>query len=294
MSVAIVANPLAGRGRGQKTAQLAKEVLQAHNMDFQLMYTEYPGHAIELAHRASKNHPVVVALGGDGTIREVLEGTWQSPATLGIIPGGTGNDYARGLGIPHETKQAIEVLLHGKDTLFDVGFENDLIFGQMASIGFSVDVLEYVNTHRDGIWKGSAAFLAGVVATIRHLKSVPVQITVDGEVMEREIIALFALNMPYGGGGMKFAPEARYDSGHFHLLFIEAIGRLDLAFTLPKIYTGKHITHPAVHIVTGKEITVYGDPLPIMVDGDIFRPRPFHTKIVPQAVRVRIPKTPAP
>ena len=294
MSVAIVANPLAGRGRGQKTAQFAKEVLKAHNVDFELMYTEYPGHAIELAHRASKNHPVVAALGGDGTIREVLEGTWQSSAILGIIPGGTGNDYARGLGIPREIEPAIEVLLHGKDILFDVGLESDLVFGQMASIGFSVDVLEYVNTHRGGIWKGSAAFLAGVVATIRHLKSVHVKITVDGKVMEREIIALFALNMPYGGGGMKFAPEAKYDSGYFHLLFIEAIGRLDLAVTLPKIYSGKHITHPAVNIVTGKDITIEGDPLPIMVDGDIFGARPFHTKIIPQAMRVRIPKTPAP
>ncbi len=294
MSVAIVANPLAGRGRAQKTAQFAKEVLTAQNVDFQLMYSEYPGHAIELAHRASKNHPVVAALGGDGTIREVLEGTWQSSATLGIIPGGTGNDYARGLGIPREVEPAIEVLLHGQEALFDVGLENDLVFGQMASIGFSVDVLEYVNSHQDGVWRGSAAFLAGVVATIRNLKSMHVKITVDKRVIERKIVALFALNMPYGGGGMKFVPEARYDSGHFHLLFIDDIGRFDLAITLPKIYSGKHITHPAVNVLTGKEITIEGDPLPIMVDGDIFPARPFHTRIIPQAMRVRIPKTPAP
>lgn len=293
MSVAIIANPLAGRGRGQKIAQIAKEILATQNADFQLMYTEYPGHAIELARRASENHPIVAALGGDGTIREVLEGTWQGPATLGIIPGGTGNDYARGLGIPREVEQAIKVLLDGQEVLFDVGLENDVVFGQMASIGFSVDVLEYVNSHRDGIWKGSAAFLAGVVATIRQLRSYDVKITLDGKVLERRIIALFALNMPYGGGGMLFAPEARYDSGHFHLLFIDDIKKLDFAVTLPKIYSGKHVTHPAVHILTGKNVTIEGDILPIMIDGDIFPARPFHSRLIPQAMRVLIPRTPA-
>lgn len=293
MSVAIIANPLAGRGRGQETAQLTKELLTAQNVDFEMLYTKHPGHAIELAQRASQDHPIVAALGGDGTIREVLEGTWQSSATLGIIPGGTGNDYARGLGIPRETKPAIEVLLDGKETLFDVGLHDNLVFGQMASIGFSVDVLEYVNNHRDGVWKGSAAFLAGVVATIRNLRSWPVKITIDGTVIEQEVIALFALNMPYGGGGMKFVPEARYDSGHFHLLLISNIGKLDFAVTLPKIYSGKHVTHPAVTIVEGKEITIESDPLPIMIDGDVFPAKPFHVKIIPQAMRVLIPKTPA-
>lgn len=292
MSVAIVANPLAGRGRGAKVAQAAKELLTTQKVDFQLLFTEYPGHAIELAHKASKNHEVVAALGGDGTCREVLEGIWKTPATLGIIPGGTGNDYARGLGIPREVEPAIGALLGGRDVGFDVGLENDLVFGQMASIGFSVDVLEHVNSNRDGFWKGSAAFLAGVVATIRNLRAHPVKITIDGMVIEREVIAVFALNMPYGGGGMNFAPEARYDSGVFHLLFIDTITKLDLAMTLPKLYSGKHTTHPAITIVQGQDIKIESDPLPIMIDGDIFPARAFHTKIVPKAMRVRVPPPP--
>ena len=294
MSVAIVANPLAGRGRGAKIAQATKELLTAQKVDFQLLFTEHPGHAIELAHEASKNRELVAALGGDGTCREVLEGIWTSSATLGIIPGGTGNDYARGLGVPRQIEPALEALLQGQEVALDVGLENETVFGQMASIGFSADVLEHVNNNRDGFWKGSAAFLAGVVATLRNLRTYAVKINLDGTVLEKEVIALFALNMPYGGGGMNFAPEARYDSGHFHLLFIEKISKMEFAVTLPKIYPGKHITHPAVTILTGKEITIEGDPLPIMIDGDIFPARPFHAKIVPQAVRVRIPiATPA-
>ncbi|MCK9526524.1 MAG: diacylglycerol kinase family lipid kinase [Limnochordia bacterium] len=289
MSLAIIANPLAGRGRGQKTVELTKEILTAQKVDYELVCTKYAGHAIELARKASANHPVVAALGGDGTIREVLEGTWQTSACIGIIPGGTGNDYARGLGIPRQTEDALQTLIHGKEIPFDVGLADDQVFGQMASIGFSADVLQYVNNYCDGFWKGSAAFLAAVVATIRNLRAFPVKITLDGKVIEKRIIALFALNMPYGGGGMNFAPEARYDSGHFHLLFIEEIGRLNLAVTLPKIYSGRHVTHPAVNILQGKEITVESDLLPLMIDGDIFPARPFHTTIMPQAMRVIVP-----
>lgn len=293
MSIAIIANPLAGRGRGKKTAQATEELLAKENVDFELLFTEYEGHAIELARQASKKHDLVVALGGDGTIREVLEGTWQNSTTLGIIPGGTGNDYSRGLGIPREVEPAVKNLLEGEATLFDVGVDNGRVFGQLACVGFPVDVIMHVNNNRDGFWKGSLAFLTSVVATIRDLRSHPVRITIDGQVLEKEVVGIFAMNMPYGGGGMKFVPQASYDSGIFHVLVIEAISKLDLAVTLPKIYSGKHIPHPAITILTGREIRVEGVPTPIMLDGDIFFAEEMNCKIIPQTTKIVIPKTPA-
>lgn len=292
MSIAIIANPLAGRGRGKKTATLAQEILNAQNADYQLLYTEHPGHAVELAQRASEKHEVVVALGGDGTIREVVQGMWQSSATLGIIPGGTGNDYARGLGIPRQTALAIETLLGNYAVPFDLGVETDLVFGVSASIGFSVDVLEHVNSHRDGFWKGQSAFIAGVIATLRTLRTYPVKLTIDGQVIKKEVVALFVMNMPYSGGGMKFTPTAQYNDSLFHVLLIEQISKPDLAWTLPKIYSGKHVNHPAVSIYPGQEITVESEPLPIMLDGDIFSTRPLQATLIPNANKVLIPKAP--
>lgn len=292
MSIAIIANPLAGRGRGKKTAELAREILTAQNVDFQLIFTEHAGHAVALAQKASRNHEVVTALGGDGTIREVLEGVWQSSATLGIIPGGTGNDYARGLNIPRQVAPAIKVLLGQYAVPFDLGVETDLAFGVSASIGFPVDVLEHVNSHRDGIWKGQSAFLAGVVATVRSLRTYPVKITIDEKVLQKQVVALFVMNMPYSGGGMKFTPDAHYADGLFHILLIEQVTKLDLAFTLPKIYSGNHINHHAVSIYTGREIQVESEPLPIMLDGDIFSSRPLQAKIISKATKVLIPKAP--
>lgn len=291
MSTAIIANPLAGRGRGAKTAELVRKILAEQNVDFELTYTKHQGHARELAEKASGKHEVVTALGGDGTIREVLEGIWQTASALGIIPGGTGNDYARGLGIPLQTAQALQVLKEGNTTVLDVGLARERVFGVLASVGFPVDVIEHVNLHQDGLLKGSLAILAGVVSTVRHLKTHPVQITVDDQTFAEKIAGLFVMNMPYGGGGLKFTPAAHHNKAVFDVLIIREISRLDLALTLPKVYSGKHLPHPALTVITGKEIKLEGDPLPLMLDGDVFRMGTLQTKIVPSASRVIVPGT---
>jgi len=293
MSIAIIANPLAGRGRGRKVAQQVQELLKAQNADFEMVWTEYAGHAVELADRASEKHPVVAALGGDGTVREVLTAIWQKPATLGVIPGGTGNDYARGLGIPRDTESALQVLLEGATGPLDVGLEHENVFGQLACIGFAVDVIMHVNAHRDGLIKGSPAFLVGVASTLRHLRSYQVRIKVDDTVLEKDAVGIFVMNMPYGGGGMKFAPHARYDSGEFHVLIVEKLSRWNLAMPLPKVYSGNHLDHPAVSIVSGREVSIEGQSLPIMLDGDVFPARPIQATIKPRAAKVVIPKAPA-
>lgn len=294
MSIAVIANPLAGRGRGEKTARLAEQILREKNIDFELIFTENAKHAIELANRASNKHEVVAALGGDGTIREVLAGIHDTSATMGIIPGGTGNDYARGLGIPRQTAPAIDILLEGNTDFLDVGFHGSRIFGVLASIGFPVDVIEYVNSRRDSVLSGKPAFLSAVAATIRNLKTFTVEVNVDGRNMTRRIVGLFVMNMPYGGGGMKFTPDAHYNEGQFSVLVVGELTRWDLAITLPKIYSGNHTTHPAITILKGREITVTGAPLPIMLDGDVFPAEPLHTKLVPQKTTVIVPKTPLP
>lgn len=290
MSIAIIANPLAGRGRGRKVAQAVQQLLTEQKVDFEMLFTQHAGHAIELADKASDKHPVVAALGGDGTAREVLAAVWQKPTAFGVIPGGTGNDYARGLGIPRDIRGALKVLVEGAAGPFDVGLEHDDPFGQLASIGFPVDVIMHVNAHRDGLIKGPAAFLAGVASTLRNLRHYQARITVDDQVVEKDVVGVFVMNMPYGGGGMQFAPQARQDSGEFQVLIVEHISKWDLATTLPKIYSGRHLSHPAVSIVSGKNVTIEGPSLPIMLDGDIFPARPVKASIRPGAAKVIIPK----
>ena len=234
MSFAVIANPLAGRGRGKKVGEEVRAQLASKNADFEFIFTTRSREAIELAHKAAEKHEIVCALGGDGTIGEVLEGVYNTKSSLGIIPAGTGNDYARGLGIPRDYNKALETILNPRFTKMDVGLESDKVFGVLASVGFPVSVIDYVNRHRDGLLRGSPAILVATFQTIRLLPIHHVKITIDGKSFETSTIGVFLMNMPYGGGGLKFAPEARYDDGKFTILVINEISKPRLLWTLPR------------------------------------------------------------
>ncbi len=292
MSLAIVANPIAGRGRGQRVAHLVEDILKDKAVDFEILYTNAHRHGIELAEKASRNHEVVAALGGDGTVGEVLEGILHSKSVLGIIPGGTGNDYSRGLGLPRSPAEALDVVLNGTPTAIDVGVETDKVFGVLAGIGFPVTVIEHTNTHRDGPLKGPLAILASVFYTLSHLQTYPVRITLDDEVIEQDVVGIMVMNMPYGGGGLMFAPDARYDDGHLTVCIIGALSKLDLAVTLPKVYFGRHIGHPKLTMARVKRVKFECEPLPKMFDGDLWAKTPFSAHVRPLAARVMLPKKP--
>ncbi|HHT72324.1 MAG TPA: diacylglycerol kinase family lipid kinase [Firmicutes bacterium] len=292
MSLAIIANPAAGRGRGQRVAHLVEDMLKDRAVDFEILYTKKHRHGIELAEKASRNHEIVAAIGGDGTIGEVLEGILHSNSILGIIPGGTGNDYSRGLGLPRQTEAALDVILGGNPTRIDVGVETDKVFGVLASIGFPVTVIEHTNEHRDGPLTGSLAILASVAYTLRNLRTYPVEITLDNQVIVEDVVGIMVMNMPYGGGGLKFAPDARYDDGHFTVVIIGRVGKLELATTLPKVYSGGHVGHPKVTMIRAQRVKIECEPLPKMFDGDLCSATPFNAHIRPQAARVMMPKKP--
>lgn len=288
MSIAIIANPTAGRGRGHKVAQEIDQLLQAKGIEYQMIPTKGPYEAEKLARQASGNHKIVAALGGDGTIREVLAGMWNSESTLGIIPGGTGNDHARGLGLPLNPKAALDVILSGKEATMDIGHEQDSIFGVLASIGFPVTVIENVNARRESVLKGPLAILVSVYYTLRNLQSYQVELTVDGTSYSRSIVGLLLMNMPYGGGGLKFAPQARFGDGKLTVVVVKDLSKMELAKTLPKVYRGGHANHPAVEFFQGTRISVASEKLPKMFDGDLIGTTPLRAEVIPQATKVMV------
>lgn len=287
MSVAIIANPSAGRGRAQRVIEKIAGVIRERRLDCELITTTGPKHAIELASKASQNHEIIAALGGDGTINEVITGMWDTKSKLAIIPGGTGNDYARGLGLPREPVAALDVILTGKTTKMDIVRETDRIFGVVSTIGFPSTVLINVNAHRDSWIKGSPVFLAAVVQTIRDLQSYRAQITIDEMEIDTDVVGVVLMNMPWGGGGLKFAPAARYDDSMISVVIIKSIGRWGLMRALPSVYFGKHVNHPRVEILQGKKVRIETEvPLAKSFDGDLEGVTPYEAEIHPQATSV--------
>lgn len=291
MSLAIIANPIAGRGRAAKTAEQISTYLREKNYDFEMFYTSHPGEASELANRATRKHPTIAALGGDGTINEVVNGLWQTNAKLGIIPSGTGNDYARGLGLPLNAISAVDTILRDYSTKIDLGMDDTEVFGVVNSIGFPATVIDYVNNHRDSRIGGHLAVIAGLVKTIRHLESYEVKLTIDGQSRVVSTIGIFIMNMPYAGGGLKFAPDARYDDGCLSVLIVKDVTKFELIKTLPKVYNGRHLNHPCIEYLKGNSVQLeLGTEMKKIIDGEIISAVTINANIAPLQLATIIPR----
>lgn len=286
----IIVNPHAGRGRSLKALTKAKEVLAKAGWQCEIALTQAPGHAIELARTAAANGtPIVTAIGGDGTVNEVIQGITGTETALAIIPGGTGNDHARSLGIPLAPAKAATLLSQGKIIKMDIGNERDRHFGCLVSIGFPVDVIHHTNTkHR--FLGGSLAILTSVWQTLRELRFHEVTLTLDGERLSISTCGIFVLNTPSVGGGLRFSPTADVTDGLFDVVVIGELTPLQLLYTLPKVYVGKHLNHPALHLYRCRNVQVEtAEPLPKMFDGEVIGYTPIEAHIEPKALRVVVP-----
>ncbi|NLY30330.1 MAG: diacylglycerol kinase family lipid kinase [Firmicutes bacterium] len=292
--VKIIVNPRAGRGRALKVLDRVKQVLTQAGWQYETALTQAPGHAIEIARdSAEAGLPLVAAIGGDGTVNEVIQGVSGTNTALAIIPGGTGNDHARSLGIPLAPEKAAELLWQGKIINMDVGVERDRLFGCLVSIGFPVDVIDHTNKKKQVI-KGSLAILASVWQTLRNLRYYDVTITLDDRSISATTCGIFVLNTPSAGGGLRFSPNADITDGLLDVVVIGKISVWDLIFTLPQVYTGsgRHLSHPAVDFYRCRKIRIESpEPLPKMFDGEIIGQTPVEAALQPRALKVVAPVT---
>ena len=290
--VRIIVNPHAGRGRALKVLEKVERVLTQVGWRYETALTQAPGHAIEIAREsAGAELPVVAAIGGDGTVNEVIQGVSGTNTSLAIIPGGTGNDHARSLGIPLAPEKAAELLWRGKIIKMDVGSERDRLFGCLASIGFPVDVIDHTNKKKQLV-KGSLAILSSVWQTLTNLQYHDVTMTLDDRSISATTCGIFVLNTPSAGGGLRFSPNADITDGLLDVVVIGKISVWDLLFTLPQVYTGngKHLSHPAVDFYRCRKIRIdSAKPLPKMFDGEIIGQTPVEASLQPQALRVVAP-----
>jgi diacylglycerol kinase (ATP) len=288
--VRIIVNPHAGRGRSINALSKAEQVLAKAGWRCEIAFTQAPGHAIELARMAAaQGVPIVTAIGGDGTVNEVIQGITGTETALAIIPGGTGNDHARSLGIPLAPAQAATLLSQGKIIKMDIGHERDRHFGCLVSIGFPVDVIHHTNTKRRFL-VGSLAILSSVWQTLKDLRFHRVTLTLDGERLSVSTCGIFVLNTPSVGGGLRFSPTADITDGLLDVVVIGELTRLELLCTLPKVYVGKHLNHPAFHLYRCRNVQIEtAEPLPKMFDGEVIGYTPVEAFLEPKALRVLVP-----
>lgn len=290
----VILNPKAGRSRAMRQKQtlceLLKQVSQQTGLSWRMVETACPGDATTLARRAAQEGiSIVVAAGGDGTLGEVANGIVGTSVRLGILPLGTGNDFARCAGISENLVAALETLLTGKPRAVDLGWVNGRYFINIAGCGFDAAVAQRVNQGFRFL-QGTPAYVAAVLTTILTFKPPQMHIVADGEEYHVRALLCTVANTQSYGGGMRVAPYAQIDDGLLDMCIAKAVPKAEFVRVFPRVFKGTHITHPGFLMQTATHVRVKSDPpVPVLVDGDVMGTTPAEFRTYPAAVEVILP-----
>jgi diacylglycerol kinase (ATP) len=298
--VKIILNPMADMGNAWRVARDLRSITVQHGgVDWS--GTVYPGHAIELAQQAGEQgYDMVIAMGGDGTIHEVINGLMKVPdekrPVLGVVPVGSGHDFAHGLNTSRTPTEALNCALDGEASTVDLGLMTDEhgrkeYFDNTLGIGFGAVVT--IRSHKLPILRGFLMYLTAVIQTIiLDHNPMAMQIETDDQKWQQSVIYLVICNGPREGGGFLIAPEAKIDDGLFHYAMITNVSRAMMFRIVPEVMKGTHGRFKQVRMGTCKKFTLSADrPLYIHADGEIFTGpgtdlRKVSFEILPKALRV--------
>jgi YegS/Rv2252/BmrU family lipid kinase len=238
-------------------------------------------------------------VGGDGTVHEVVNGAVGADGVeFAVLPRGTGKDFVRSLRIPSDLGKALEVARDGRPRTVDLGSatyhswdgsEASAYFANFAGAGISGAIARRANTSSKALG-GRVSFLTATVAVFATWKSAEMTVLVDGERRSGDMFEVLVMNGDYAAGGMWVTPEAQPDDGRLDVLLIGDVTKLDFVRTFPKIYRGRHLSHPKIDLVHGGRVEVDAAPaVPVVLDGEQPGTTPARFELVPQALRVRVP-----
>lgn len=271
-NILFILNPIAGAGKARSLIPVIEEFMERNNKSYNIVLTRKPKEAIDLARDNVDNYDVIVAVGGDGTINEVAKGIIDAgKGTLGILPGGTGNDMVKSLAISEDPEESLETIIKGTRKEIDIGRINNTSFLNIASVGFDAEVI--INHSKfKGRVRGKLVYILSVLYTLIFYKDKKLEIEIDGEKTNESIMLLAVGNGRYYGGGMEMLPFAKLEDGYLHICIVSGISKIKALFLFPTIFKGNHINHKKyVKTYRAKNIRVRSkEEIYINIDGDSF------------------------
>ena len=308
MTTFVIVNPQSRGGKTGRDADVILRAVRATLGDVAMAFSTRPGEATLLTREAlERGHARIVAVGGDGTTNEVVNGFFRAgqpvnaQATLGLVSSGTGSDFRKTLGIAAGYAESIARLSVAARPV-DVGhvcFANpagareDRFFLNIASFGLSADVVDRVSRARyTRLLGGPATYMTHAIAALVDLRMRRLRVTVDDHTDLVDAMAIGAVcNGRFFGGGMMVAPNARPDDGLFDVVLLRGSTRLGVIQRMTELYRGAHVAHPSVHVVRGRSVTVSleastGAPLRLEIDGEGGALGPAHFTMRPAALLV--------
>jgi YegS/Rv2252/BmrU family lipid kinase len=288
--ITVIANPVSGSPRSHGRLPIFLDLLKGGGVEADVQRTEGPGHATELAREASRlGREAIVAVGGDGTVNEVLNGMETSETALATLPLGTSSIFARDLGIPFDPTEAAEVLLEGRRRRLDYGLVNGRRFLMVVGIGWDAHVVNAFSEARSG-HGGKHRYLAPIARAVVEYDFPELTIRVDGEEPPRKASLAFACNIRNYAAFFRIAPKAVPDDGALDFVVLREGGARNYLKWAIAAFRGTLPRYREVDYVQGRTLHVTAErPVPVEIDGDPGGTTPVTLSLVPDALEVLVP-----
>jgi len=284
--VALLVNPTSGRGLGAKLAPVVAARLRAAGCEVTEIVTTSAEDVPSRTRQAIRTlADAVVLVSGDGTIHQVVQEMAGSVMPLGVVPAGTGNDFARALGIPlGDPAGAVDRILAGTTRAVDLLKAKDELITTIVASGFDSLVNERANRMR---WpKGQARYTVATFAELRTFRPLGYTVTVDGEVTETDAMLVAVGTVPSYGGGLRICEGAAIDDGLLDVTIIKPVSRFTLLRLFPKLSKGTHVPHPDIVQLQGRTVRLEATGVTAYADGEPLGRLPVDVEVVPGALTV--------
>lgn len=287
----VIYNPAAGRGRARRHVLEVEEYLRSRGARVECEPSTGPDDLVRIAAESSRaGYDRVVVCGGDGTLNLSIREFDLTRGTLALIPTGSGDDFAKVMGIPRNVRRACDVALDGVIREVDVALANEIRYLGVAGLGFDSEVADFANRNVRFL-RGSAVYLYAILRVLPKFTPRPVDLRSENGSRHAHIMFAAVGNTRQYGGGIRITPDAVVDDGLLDLCLVHQTTRVELLKTLPKAYTGAHVSSPFVEMSRGREFHFSSDqPMAVYADGEPITRTPASFGLAAGRLKVVVPR----
>ncbi|MDP4090409.1 MAG: diacylglycerol kinase family lipid kinase [Bacillota bacterium] len=287
-----IINPHAGKGITVGRISKIKEICSENGVEPEIEITKAPGHATEIARRYASDEDIrIYAVGGDGTLNEVLNGMVGSSSSLAVIPTGSGNDFIRSLCAEVSWEDILSKSIRGEAVPMDLGKAHDKYFINISSVGLDAEI-NYNSTRlkKLPLLPAKFAYLISIFLTVFGYKSKKMRIVLDDREIITETLLAAVANGRYYGGGMKVAPYAELWDGSFDICHVDRVGTFKIIRLFPRLMKGEHESIREVHFYRSKKVRIIcEDEISVNIDGEAFRRKEIEFEVLPRCINIVVP-----
>ena len=268
----IISNPAAGKNKSLKSIEIIESVFKREGKPFQTHFSQCERDSTRIAKMLTEQGETkIIAHGGDGTLHEVLNGLADpSRCELGLIPAGTGNDFAEKIGLPYDEERAVKLILDSEAKATDYLEVGGVRCMNVGGIGMDVDVLERC---KKGKIKGKIKYLMSLVQSLFAYKGIKVRVESDGVSEERDVLIAAFCNGSQFGGGIEICPPAEVDDGKLNAMVVDCIGgKIKIIKAFITLMKGKIMEYPQkLHFLCDKLQILPQKPCTVQLDGELYK-----------------------